>query len=77
MASHILSPYCWGQMEGMEREDTSELLLRACIETFQTNFKTNHLSFLCNKLAVSKLSQILQQERSGTSCRWKVQASMT
>lgn len=77
MASHILSPCRWGQMEGVERQDTSELLLRACTEAFQTNFKTNHLSFLSNKLAVSKLSQILQQERSGTSHCRKVQVLMT
>lgn len=77
MASHTLCPYCWGQMEGVERKDTSELLLGACTEAFQANFKTNHLSFLCNKLAVSKLSQILQQERSGTNRCQKVQASMT
>lgn len=77
MASHMLSPYHWGQMEAVERKDTTELLLRACTEAFQAYIKTNHLSFLCNKLAVSKLSRLLQQERSGASHCWKGQALMT
>lgn len=77
MASHTLSLYCWGQLEGVERQDTSELLFRACAEAFQANFKTNHLSVLSNKPAGSKLSQILQQEGSETSYHQKVQASMT
>lgn len=76
MTSRILSPYHWGQMEGVERQDTSELLLRACTESSQANFKTNHLSFLCNKLVVSKLLQIIQQERRGTSHCQEVQALM-
>lgn len=76
MTSHILSSYHWGQMEGVERQDTSELLLRACTESYQANFKTNHLSFPCNKLVVSKLLQIIQQERRGTSRCQEVQALM-
>lgn len=74
MTSHILSPSHWGQMNWVERQDTSMFLLWACTETFQANLKTNHLSLLCNQLAVSKLSG---QEWSGTSHHRKVQASMT
>lgn len=74
---HLHPKLLQGQMEGVGGQDTSELLLRACTEIFQEDSKRSQLSFFHNKLAVSKLSQILQQEGNETSHCWKVQALMT
>lgn len=49
MASHILSAHHWGQMEGVERQDTSELLLEPVLTlSKQTLKQITYHSYVAN-----------------------------